>query len=71
LSYKAVGNGEDGGQETIGVPKAGVEGGIVNGGRLPWVASGEEIEENDAEGPDIVEQGRISAIMGELSTVAF
>ena len=35
------------------------EGGITEGGRLPWVTTGEEVEENDAEGPDIVEQGRI------------
>jgi hypothetical protein len=37
----------------------GVEGGVVEGSRLPWVATSEEVEENDAEGPDIVEQGRI------------
>jgi len=64
---QSVENRQDGGEETGGVLEVGVEGGIVEGGRLPCVATSEAVEENDAEGPDIIEQGRMS----ELSTVAF
>jgi hypothetical protein len=28
----------------------------------------EKVEEDDAEGPDIIEQGRIRAVVGKLST---
>jgi hypothetical protein len=70
-SIDLVGNWEDGGEEAGGVLEVGVEGGIAKGGRLPWVAASEKVEEDDAEGPDIVEQGRIGAIVGKLSAVAF
>lgn len=58
-SVDLVGNRKNGGKETGGVLEIGVKGGIVEGGRLPWITTSEKIEENDAEGPDIIEQGRI------------
>ena len=70
-SVDLVGNRQDGGEEAGGVLEVGVEGGITEGGRLPRVTTGEKVEENDAEGPDIIKQGRIGAVVSELSAVAF
>ena len=36
-----------------GVPEAGVEGGVADGGWLLWVATSEKDEENGVEGLDI------------------
>ena len=58
-SVDLVGNWQDGREETCGVLEVGVKGGIAEGCRLPWVATSEKIEEEDAEGPDIVERGRV------------
>lgn len=44
-------------EEADGVLEVGAEGGIAEGGWLPWVASSEKVGENDAEGPDTIEQG--------------
>ena len=58
-SIDLVGDRQDGGEETDGVLEVGTKSGVAEGSRLPQVTTSEKIEENDAEGPDIVEQGRI------------
>ena len=62
-SVDLVGNRENGGEEAGGVLEVGVEGGVTEGGQLSWVATS-KVKENDAEGPDIMEQGRIRAVVG-------
>ena len=54
-----VGDRQDCGKEMGGVLEVGAKSRVAEGSRLPRVTTSEKIEENDAEGPDIVEQGRI------------
>jgi hypothetical protein len=70
-SVDLVGYWQDGGEEADGILEVGAECGVAKGGGFPWVTTSEKVEEDDAEGPDIVEQGRIRAVVGKLSSVAF
>lgn len=70
-SIDLVRDWQDCGEEAGGVLEVCTEGGVVQGGGLPWVAASEKVEENDAEGPDIIVQGRIRAVVSKLSTVTF
>lgn len=56
-SVDLIGNGRDGSEEAGGVLEVGAEGEVAKGGGLPRVTTGKRVEENNAEGPDIVEQG--------------
>lgn len=70
-SVNLVKNQENGREEAGGVLEVGVESGIAEEGWLLWVAASEKVKEGDAEGLTIIDQGRIGAIVGKWSAVAF
>jgi hypothetical protein len=54
-SVDLVEDWQDGREEVDGILEVGAEGGVAKEGGFPWVTTGEKVEEDDAEGPDIVE----------------
>jgi hypothetical protein len=65
------GDGEDGGEEVVGVTEVSLESGVIGSRRLPWVATSREVEKDNTEGPDVVEHRGVLATGGESSTLTF
>lgn len=59
---KLVGDGQDG-AEKVGVLHEGAEGRVLKRGLFPWVAAAGEVDQNDAQGPDVV-GGRLVGSVG-------
>lgn len=53
------------------ISEVGLEGTVVCGCRLPRVPSGNEVEENYAERPDVIEERRVALCGSKLSALAF
>lgn len=47
------GQGQNGAEES-GVLEVGAEGGVLDRGALPWIAAAGQVDQNDAQAPDIV-----------------
>ena len=54
-----------------GFLEVGVEGAIAEGGWVLRVATSDKVKENGVKGPDFIEQGRIGAVVGRSSAMAF
>lgn len=65
-----VGDGEDRAKE-VGVAEVGAEGLVGGAGLLPRVATAGEVDEDDAERPDVVVRGGVGGEALEETTLAF
>lgn len=57
--------------EEVGVAEVGAEGLVGRARLLPGIPAAGEVDENDAEGPDVVVQGRVGAQALKEAALAF